>query len=256
MKSKLDPPMSAVGESVFDKVAPRYDAAWSDTAIGKAQRFAVWDRVDPLFKKHDCVLDLGCGTGVDALHLQSRGVSVYGIDSSRQMVEIARRRGIEADCCPIERLHFYDLRLDGVISNFGALNCLASLRTIADSLGRMVRPGGHLALCFINRVCLWEIAFYLLQGRVAKAFRRLQGHASSSIGASVFYPSGATIVSAFERDFRLLDFYGIGLCVPPSYVTFLNDWEVEQLSALDQLLAHKPMLRSLADHRLYIFKRV
>src|ERR1700685_3880030 len=188
--------MTAIREADFDKLASRYDSIWSDTPVGRAQRSAVWRRIDPLFKKSDFVLDLGCGTGIDALHLQSRGVSVYGIDSSPRMVEVARRRGIETHCCPIEWLHYFDLRLDGAISNFGALNCLPSLASVAGSLGRMVRPGGHLALCFMSRICLWEIAFYSLHGNAGKAFRRLYGRANSSIGASVFYPSAAVILSA------------------------------------------------------------
>ncbi|HWF46254.1 MAG TPA: class I SAM-dependent methyltransferase [Bryobacteraceae bacterium] len=248
--------MNAYQETVFDEIASRYDAVWSDTAVGKAQRSAVWSRIDPLFKKGDLVLDLGCGTGVDALHLQSRGVLMYGIDSSLRMVELARQRGIQADCCQIEHLQYFDLCLDGVISNFGALNCLSSLEPIANSLGRMVRPGGHLALCFLSSVCLWEITFYLARGNPRKAFRRLGGRATSSMGMDVFYPSGTEVVSALHSSFRLLDVYGIGICVPPSYVTFLSNRHVERLSALDQRLAHKPILRSLADHRLYIFKRI
>ncbi len=248
--------MKVVPQTAFDKVAPHYDAIWSDTPVGKAQRQAVWTCIDPLFNSGDFVLDLGCGTGVDALHLQSRGVLVYGIDHSSRMVELARRRGVNANCCPIERLEYFDLRLDGVLSNFGALNCLASLSTVANALGRMVRPGGHLALCFLGRVCAWEVAFYLLGGRIRKAFRRLRGQADSSIGATVFYPSSKAIISAFGSDFRLVDIHGIGLTVPPSYVTALTDWEVQQLSALDRRVADKPILRSLADHRLYILKRV
>jgi len=248
--------MTALRTAAFDTIASQYDAHWSDTPVGKAQRSAVWSRVDPLFKRSDFVLDLGCGTGVDASHLQSRGVSVYGVDSSPRMVELARQRGIEADCCSIERLQYFDMRLDGVISNFAALNCLPSLLTIAGSLGRMVRSGGHLALCFMSPVCLWESAFYLLLAKPGKAFRRLRGRAESSMGATVFYPSGRAIVDAFQTDFRLLDVYGIGVSVPPSYVTFLTEWEVEQLSALDQRLAHMPIFRSLADHRLYIFEGI
>jgi ubiquinone/menaquinone biosynthesis C-methylase UbiE len=248
--------MPGIRESTFDKIATQYDALWSDTPVGRAQRSAVWRRIDPLFKRGDFVLDLGCGTGVDALHLRSRGVSVYGIDSSAGMVEVARIRGVDANCCPIERLRHFDLRLDGVLSNFGALNCLESLAPIAGPLGRMVRPGGHLALCFLNRVCVWEMAFYLLHAQPRKAFRRLRGRASSSIGAKVFYPSRSAIVSAFRRDFRLLKSYGIGLAVPPSYVKVLTRWEIERLSAFDQRFAHKPVLGSLADHRLYIFERI
>ncbi len=248
--------MPAIREVVFDKIASEYDALWSDTPIGIAQRSAVWNRVDPLFKKGDFVLDLGCGTGVDALHLQKSGVSVYGIDSSPEMVEVARRRGVTADCCPIEHMQYFDMRLDGVLSNFGALNCLESLTGIAGSLARMVRPGGRLALCFLGRVCLWETVFYLLRGQPGKAFRRFLGRASSPIGAAVRYPSRAAIASAFKPRFQLLGVYGIGFSVPPSYIKLLTQWEVEQATALDRRLAHKPGLRSLSDHQLYIFERV
>lgn len=248
--------MDAIRESAFDKIAARYDTIWSDTPIGNAQRSAVWRWIDPLFVEGDFVLDLGCGTGVDAQHLESRGVSVYGIDDSPKMIEAARRRGIRADCCPIEHLQYFNLNLDGVISNFGALNCLFSLTGIAGALARMVRPGGYLALCFMSRICVWESAFYLLRAKPAKAFRRLQNRADSSLGTSVFYPSCRAIISAFQSNFRLINFYGIGFSVPPSYVTFLTGWEIDQLSALDRRLAHKPVLRSLADHCLYIFERI
>jgi SAM-dependent methyltransferase len=207
-----------------------------------------------LFNEGDVVLDLGCGTGVDALHLQSRGVCVRAIDNSPQMVEIARRRGVDVDCCAIEHMQYSDLRVDGVISNFGALNCLESLGLMAGSLGRMVRSGGHVALCFLSDFCVWEFAYYLLCGRPRKAFRRLRGSADSSIG-KVFYPSSAAIACAFRLDFRLIESCAIGLFVPPSYVKFLTRWEIEQLSRFDQGLIHKPVLRGLGDHRLYIFER-
>lgn len=40
------------------------------------------------------VLDLGCGAGRVALHLQGRGLEVVGIDVSPLAVELARRRGL------------------------------------------------------------------------------------------------------------------------------------------------------------------
>jgi SAM-dependent methyltransferase len=248
--------MSTLQEAAFDRIAPQYDALWSDTPVGRAQRSAVWCRIDSLFKDGDFVLDLGCGTGVDALHLRSRGVSVYGIDSSPRMVEVARRRGIDAHCCSIENLDNLELRVDGVLSNFGALNCVESLLPVAGSLGRMVRSRGYLALCLMSPVCVWEIAFYLSRGRTSKAFRRLGEKAHSSLIPDVFYPSGADLVSAFRSDFRLVNFYGIGITVPPSYMTALSALEIERLSGLDQRLADKPGFRSVADHRLYIFERL
>ena len=248
--------MAQTVHTAFDKIASNYDRLWSTKAAGLAQRIAVWRWVDVLFSRGESVLDLGCGTGIDALHLEAAGVSVYGIDSSSKMIEVARRRDVQAECLPIERLEQLDRRFDGVLSNFGALNCVASLPDLAAGLARTVRPGGRLALCFLNRFCLWETAYFFLKGKPSKALRRLRGKAESSIGAQVFYPTARTITAAFQPEFHLIKSCGVGFAVPPSYVAALTDWEVDKLSALDRRITHWPIIRSACDHRLYIFERV
>ncbi len=248
--------MTQAERTAFDKIALNYDRLWSTKAAGLAQRIAVWRWTDLLFSRGDSVLDLGCGTGIDALHLQAAGISVYGIDSSSKMIEVARRRGVEAECLAIEKLEQLGRRFDGVLSNFGALNCVSSLPEVAAELARIVRPRGRLALCFLSRFCLWETAYFLLAGKPSKAFRRLRGEAGSSIGAKVFYPTARTITAAFKPEFHLVKSCGVGFAVPPSYVTALTDWEIEKLSTLDRRLAHWPIIRSASDHRLYIFERV
>lgn len=80
----------------FDQLASAYAELWSDTARGRLQREQVWSMIDGLFGPGDRVLDLGCGTGDDAVHLMARGVEVVGIDASAPMVEIARSRGVDA----------------------------------------------------------------------------------------------------------------------------------------------------------------
>ena len=52
-----------------------------------------WER-DFLANVRGPVLDLGCGAGRHALHLQERGVDVTGIDVSPGAVEVCRRRGL------------------------------------------------------------------------------------------------------------------------------------------------------------------
>jgi len=83
----------------------------------------------------------------------------------------------------------------------------------------------------------------------------MPGHASSSLGVHVAYPSGQAIELAFSPNFRLLQLYGIGLFVPPSYVSGLTAWELKRLESIDRKLAHRPLLRALCDHSLYIFRR-
>src|SRR5882724_3454272 len=78
--------------SPFDALAADYDAAFTRSAVGTLQRRAVWRHLDAAFAPGDRVLELGCGTGEDAVHLGRRGVKVLATDASQEMVEAARRK--------------------------------------------------------------------------------------------------------------------------------------------------------------------
>src|SRR4051812_4928778 len=135
----------------FDKIAPAYAALWSETANGRAQREQVWQVFDRLFAPGQHVLDLGCGTGDDAIHLAGRGVHVVGIDASAAMVNEAVLKGVDAHHLSIEGIGSRPGQFDGVLSNFAALNCIADLQSVAATLAKLVTPGGHAALCVLSR---------------------------------------------------------------------------------------------------------
>lgn len=270
--------------AAFDSLAARYEALWSATPVGRSQRQQVWRWIDPLFRPGNRVLDLGCGIGDDAAHLQARGIAVEAIDASAGMVRQAQTRGVAARQLAIEELPALDGRFDGAISNFGALNCVERLEPVAEQLARVVKPGGALAICVMGRTCAWEIAHYFPR---KKAFRRWSAgacgggwqsaagcepaspatHPSSSPNrrtasrpqatslphVRIYYPTVRQIARAFRPGFRLTQWTGIGLFVPPSYVTGKS---ISGLAALDRKLAHLPIARAMADHRLLIFRRV
>ena len=241
----------------FDKIAEQYDALWSDSAAGREQRLGVWRRTDPLFPPGSRVLDLGCGSGVDAVHLMERGVDVLGIDASAAMVRVARARGVDARHLAIESLPEVGGAFDGAISDFGALNCVADLAPVAESLGRLIRPGGHLAVCVFGRCCAWEVAHFLRRRQAAKAFRRLRRDGcASSLGVRVYYHSAAQVLGAFGPRFEPVGWCGIGVCVPPSYVGTLSELAVGRMAAADRKIAHLPLLRALGDHRLFLFRGI
>lgn len=247
--------------AAFDRLAARYDEMWTNTAIGRAQRDAVWRAIDGLFQSGDRVLDLGCGTGEDALHLAASGVSVHAIDASPEMIARMRARmnaraeGLcHAERMAIEDLNRLDGRFDGAISNFGALNCVRDWPAVADQLARLVRPGGHLVMCIMGRHCLWEALHFGVRGRLRAAFRRWRrGAVSTSLGM-VFYPSVARVRREFHPQFRLVDNRGVGIFVPPSYVR-VSEGVVERLAPLDRMVCAWPVFRGLADHRLLVFVR-
>jgi len=241
--------------TAFDNLASQYDCLWTRTTIGHLQREAVWRGIAPLFKPGQTVLDLGCGTGEDALRLINAGLHVHAIDASPEMVRIARDGGVDAEVLPIENCGQLEGRFDAVLSNFGALNCVADLEPLREPLSRLVRPGGYLAICLIGRFCLWETAWSLLRLRPVKAFRRWRNSAMSSLGFRVFYPSKENLEDAFGSHFALLNWRGVGLSVPPSYVTGLSDGALHKLDAFDRRVAHWPLLRGWCDHRLFVFVR-
>ncbi|MCU1259695.1 MAG: Methyltransferase type 11 [Bryobacterales bacterium] len=245
--------MNAVG---FDTLASRYDQLWTYSAAGRGQRRAVWSCADTLFQAGDRILDVGCGTGRDALHFIRAGIGVEAIDSSVEMVGIARKRGIDASVLSAENLDALEGPFDGIFSNFGALNCVADLPALRASFARLIPPGGHLVICLLGRVCAWETIWYLLHARPGKAFRRWSGESrSASLGLRIAYPRARVLQRGFAPDFELMSWCGIGLAVPPSYAPRLPRSAVRLLAMLDRHLAHRRGLRALADHRLFVFAR-
>ena len=187
--------------SPFQQLAPQYAELWSDTPRGRGQREHVWKVIDGLFQPGDRVLDLGCGTGDDAVHLASLGIEVLGIDSAARMVEIARTRGVNARHMAIEGLGSLGGEFDGVVSNFGALNCVADLGEVRDALARLVGPQGRLALCLMNRYCWRNDWRHLLQ--------RWSGHAVWR-GIDVYYRSARSIARKFAPHFEFERSVSIG----------------------------------------------
>jgi SAM-dependent methyltransferase len=234
-------------------VADRYDALWTTTPIGRAQRDLVWRDMDPLFQPGDRILDIGCGTGEDAAHFAARDISVYATDASPAMIRVAAARGgFTAEVRSAEELAQVGGTFDGAISNFGALNCVQDLPGVAASLGALVRPDGSLAICILGRFCAWETLHYAVRFQLAKAFRRW--NPAPYQGITIYYPTVAGIRAAFAPHFELQRWTGIGLLVPPSYVK-LPAALVAVLAACDRLLARLPLLRALADHRLFLLVR-
>jgi ubiquinone/menaquinone biosynthesis C-methylase UbiE len=258
----------------FDAVARAYDARFTNSLIGRAQRATVWREMDRVFRPGQRVLEINCGTGVDALHLAARGIQVVACDASPEMVAMARRRldaspnrdQVELRVLAIEQIGRLEQEglYDGVLSNFAGLNCVADLRSVARDLGRLIRPGGRAILCLFSHFCLWETFWYIVQGDVKKAFRRLRGKgvvANLAPGHRVVvrYPSIGAIRQDFAEHFRLVSWKGAGIAVPPSYlepfaVRFPRLFKFA--ASIDPILGRCPGFRGLADHVVLVLERV
>lgn len=240
---------------MFDAIAPGYDRLWTCAAAGRLQREAFWRCADPYLAGAARVLDIGCGTGEDACRLIERGVHVTAIDISPRMVQIARSRGVDARVLGVEEMARLDGPVDAAISNFGALNCVERISALREPMANIIRPGGCAILSFLSRFCLWETAWFASKGEPSKSLRRWSGATATSAGLCVFYPRPREIRSAFSPEFTLIDQFGIGIFVPPSFVDPAPQSLLRFAARLDRKLARKPLFRAIADHTLLILKR-
>ena len=222
------------GAAAFDAAASGYDAHFTHTTLGRWLREALRERLD--FPPGARVLELGCGTGEDAVWLASRGVAVVATDASEAMLDVARGKAAAAGVEARVRWARVDLArdglpegpFDGACSSFGALNCLEDRRPLAQAMARAVRPGGRVVLSLMGPLCAWEIAWNLARLRPGVAFRRLRAGAPADVGGGravrVWYPSPRRLAAELgAAGFRLRGLAGLGVFLPPTELRALVD---------------------------------
>jgi len=257
----------------FDAVAETYDEVFTESLIGRAQRDSVWLELDRCFCYGQRILELNCGTGVDAIHLAERGVATLAYDAAPRMIEVARRRLKVAKV--LAKVGFQVLAtedigrledegpFDGAFSNFAGLNCIENLRNVARDLALLVRPRGWFVAVMAGRFVAWEVIWYLAHGNQGKALRRFHRNGvtarlAEGMTLKVHYPSVRDMARMFAPEFKLRWWKGVGVAVPPSYLENIarkHPVVLNMAAKADRWLGWCPLLRAAADHVLLAFER-
>jgi len=120
---------------------------WSAVDYAKNAAFvpklgdAVLQLLDP--KPGELILDVGCGDGVLTQRIAEAGAKVIGLDSSEEMVEAARARGIDAFVADAEEMDVGRFgQFDAVFSN-AALHWMLDPDAVASGIFRALKDGGR-----------------------------------------------------------------------------------------------------------------
>jgi len=256
----------------FDSVAADYDGPRGNNLLIQQMRTQMWEALDAAFPRPCRLIDLGCGTGLDAVRMAQRGHAVTATDWSPRMVQRTMERAaretlrgaLTAATIGAHELHKLSdsACYDGAYSNLGPLNCVPALADTARECARLLKPGGRLVFTVIGRICPWEIAHYSLRGRWSRAAVRFSrsvvpvGMNDRTIWSTYFTPR--QFYRAFRPFFELVGYRGLCVFAPPPYLTALQQrhplWH-ERLRRIDRRVAGWPLLRDVGDHFLISLRK-
>jgi SAM-dependent methyltransferase len=257
-------------QRAFDSVAADYDGPRGNNELIQRMRLTLWDTVHSGLSPGARLLDLGCGTGIDALEFARRGFHVVATDWSSRMVERAQARAAAAGLqsrvtvahLGVQQLDRLDDAFDGIYSNFGPLNCAPDLHAVATECARLLRPDGRLVGSVMGRICPWELGHYMLRGRFRRAGVRV-ARGATAVGMNhhtiwTRYSLPREFYRAFAGHFVLESYRALSLFLPPPYLVDYyhrhRRW-CERLGRLDDRYGALPLLRDMGDHFLIVLRR-
>lgn len=258
----------------FDRLASEYDALAAGE-IFQLLRQRTHKTFARCFGPGARVLEIGCGTGLDTAFLAATVRNVVACDPSEEMVSRSLRRlahaGLEARAtvlpCGLDDLaSFLDAlaspdAFDGIVSNFGALNCVEHLAPLGALARKYLRPGGSVLLGLMGRTCAVEALYFAATKRPNLTSRRRHDGAVPVLVAGIdvptFYHRISAVRAALGHDLHLQAIEGVGVAIPPPYLE--QRWlqlprSVRGLvTSIDALIAPIPPFNRAGDHVLLRF---
>lgn len=145
----------------YDRTRPRYPDAMVDRIVAASPG--------------PDVLDVGCGTGIEARQFQAAGCTVLGVEPDARMADFARHSGVEVEVATFEAWDPTGRVFDAVVAGqaWHWVDPVAGAAKAAEVL----RPGGRLALFWHVFQPPSEVA-----DAVAAVYRRVTPDASVNLG--------------------------------------------------------------------------
>jgi ubiquinone/menaquinone biosynthesis C-methylase UbiE len=161
-------------------------------------------------KPGDTLLDLGIGSGLSSILFHKAGLRVYGLDGSKEILEVIRGKGFAVE------LKLHDLRdlplpypsecFDHVIS-VAVLNSFRDLGLLFEEITRIIKKQGIFAFTVENREPCQEESYPINRVEVAEGpdpetavrlFRHSKAYISQLLDVIGFIPLKAQEFLAFE----------------------------------------------------------
>ena len=257
----------------YDGYASRYDSLLLENRINAYMRTQMMNEQRKAFSPGERLLEIGCGTGDEALELAKYGCRVVAVDPSEGMLSEARSKANrEPFGARVTFIRGYarelntclssteSLRFDGAYASF-ALSYEPKLEPVSEALAALVRPGGFFLTALMNRICMMEALLAMGTLHPSIAGRRLAPETPHKVGAVstlVIARTVSQVKRVFDPFFEMTDERALPSIVPPAYVNRMTrklPGLMDLLERIDSRTSRLPILRTLGDHTLFKFRR-
>lgn len=131
-------------KEAYDKFAPEFEKKFEEHFYKYVQEKA--DKYIILLKGKT-ILDLGSGPGNHAIYFKQKGLNVFCLDNSEEMIKLCKEKGLYAKLGDIEDLKFAPESFDGVWAYASLLHIpKEKIGTILEKIYLILKKEGLLAI--------------------------------------------------------------------------------------------------------------
>lgn len=254
----------------FSKQSIIFDTLYKENKLSEYLRSTFRKEVLAQLKPNSSVLELNCGTGMDAVYFAEKGHTILATDNALGMLEQLNKKIKEKDlkeCIKTLHCSFHDLhkldheKFDYIISNFGGLNCTDNLNGVLQQLSPLLNENGKITLVIMPKICPWELVM-IFKGKFKTAFRRFKKQTPAHIeGVSFlcYYYNPNYIINALKKEFKVLTTRGIFITVPPEfYANFIERYPklFYVLSQIDKAICAFFPFTYTCDHYMITLQKI
>jgi len=178
----------------FSKISHHYEALDKTSSLISWMRMRVRKHLEQHLTNTSTILELNCGSGIDAVYLAKKNFKVHATDIASGMIDYVNlkiekeqlQNKLSCEVCSFTDLNkLKKQNYSHIFSNFGGLNCssLTELETVFNSFSNLLKPNGKITLVIMPKICIWEF-LKIFKGK-KNTFRRLKKNDSPRKNISV-----------------------------------------------------------------------
>ncbi len=258
----------------FNSASEEYDYTISRNYINTWIRKRSISELVKVTRQSDVLLEIGCGTGTEAIQISKHVTGIVATDISERMLDILRRKvlakRLDRKILAV-RFRASEVALAaGLLPNGnvrvaysfnGALNCEPEIDRVPEQLSRITEENGYFVCSIRNTLCLPETLSHSLVFQFDKTATRKNQPTMVSVGGieiPSYYYSPAAFAHFFRPYFRVRKIVGLPAFLPPAY---LNDYYLRTgrvrpfLEKLELVLGEHFPFNRLGDQTLFVFQK-